>query len=161
MDEIKSLKELFLVKKEERNVFLFISVRNYRWWNSSINHEVGFPCTVTIHFRQHTEDPNSSFACGVIKTIYTQLWKASSLKQSCLLHGIFCTSLVSFFIMEIISLKSTFLSEPTWLCFVDWKEQAAGCDAHSLVTKVLKQLSSLLIDYVKMFPRSHQLFAWE
>lgn len=36
------------ISGKRRNFFLFISVRNCRWWNTSINHEVGFPCTTTV-----------------------------------------------------------------------------------------------------------------
>lgn len=38
----KSLEEIFLAKKKKRNFFLFISIRNCRWWNTLINHEAGF-----------------------------------------------------------------------------------------------------------------------
>lgn len=59
-------------KKAERNIsgkkitfFLFICIRNCRWWNTTINHDVGFP-SVSIHLRQHIEDTNSYFACGAM-----------------------------------------------------------------------------------------------
>lgn len=36
------------ISGKKRNFFLFISIRNCRWWNTSINYKVGFPCTMTV-----------------------------------------------------------------------------------------------------------------